>query len=123
MNREQKHKAIKSLTAKGYSAEQAEGMLMMNAAVDSKKFLKEGDRVKLNVTQMQSRPECKSDIDQNKVRFQAWVLDHRDKVITVKYDKNLTINPSIVCVKEDKTDPKWIFWEGDLDVVERVTEE
>lgn len=120
MNREQKRKAIKSLTAKGYTTKQAEAMLIMKAVAESKKFLKEGDKVKLNVPQMMSRPEWKTDVDQNKARFQAWVLAHRDEVLTVEYDKNHTKDPAIVCVREDETNPKWMFWEGDLDVVERV---
>lgn len=123
MNREQKRKAIKSLTAKGYTAEQAEGLLIIKAAAESKKFLKEGDIVKLNVPQMMSRPEWKTDVDQNKARFQAWVLAHRDEVLTVEYDKNHTKDPAIVCVREDETNPKWMFWEGDLDVVERAAAE
>lgn len=118
MNREQKRNAIKSLTAKGYSVKQIEGLLMIKAAENSKKYLKEGDKVKLNVTQMKSRPEWKFDVDQNKARFQAWVLAHQDEVFTVEYDKGHTEDPVIVCLKEDNTDPKWMFWEGDLDAAD-----
>lgn len=120
MNREQKRKTIKSLTVKGYTKKQAEALTMLKATQETKKFLKDGDRVKLNISQMKSRPEWESDVDQNKARFQAWVLAHQDAVLTVEYDKNHQNNPSIVCVAEDGTDPKWMFWEGDLDVVERV---
>lgn len=118
MNREEKRKTMKSFTAKGYTAKQTERLLMIKSVVASKKFLKEGDRVKINIPQMQSRPEWKSNVDQNKSQFQAWVLDHRDEVLTVEYDKNHTKDPVIVCLKEDDTDPKWMFWEGDLDAAD-----
>lgn len=108
MNREQKRKSIKSLTAKGYTKEQAEALTMLKATQEIKKFLKEGDRVKLNIPQMKSRPEWKSEVDQNKARFQAWVLAHQDVILTVEYDKKYQNNPSIVCVVEDETDPKYI---------------
>lgn len=115
MNREQKRKTIKSFIAKGYTAKQAENFLAIKALENAKKFLKEGDKVKLNISQITSHPDWKA----KRAQFKEWVQNHRDMVLTVEYDKNHTKNPAIVCVREDETDPKWLFWEGDLDVVER----
>ena len=120
MNREQKRKSIKLLTTKGYTTKQAETILMLKMIEETRKFLNEGDKVRLNISQIKSRPEWRSNIDQNKFRYQEWVFAHQDDILTVEYDKNHQNSPSIVCFAEDKTDPKWLFWEGDLDVVERV---
>ena len=39
---------------------------------------------------------------------------NKDTVFTVEYDEKYKNKPSLVCLKEDTTDPKWLFWVGDL---------
>ena len=50
-------------------------------------------------------------------QFKQWLDENSDKTFTVTYETAST-NKHFVCLKEDKTEPKWLFWEGNLIVQE-----
>lgn len=107
MNREQKRNLIRNLKNKNFSKEAANRLVQMQ---ETKKFLKEGQKVKLNLKSIKSHP------DYNKLteKYRNWIDENLDKEFTVEYDEKYKDNPTLVCLKEDTTYPKWLFWEGDL---------
>ena len=50
-------------------------------------------------------------------QFQQWLDENSDRTFTVTYETAST-NKHFVCLKEDKTEPKWLFWEGSLIIQE-----
>ena len=113
MNREQRRLYKKQLKAKGYTEKKIEVMLAMQ---DQNGFdvLKEGQRVKLDIEKIKSHPDYDKNIDSNKQHYHDFVDANADKVFTVGYDSKYTKSPTIVCLNEDSTDPKWLWWAGDL---------
>lgn len=96
-----------------------------NRVVNEHKFQKEqllnfGDKVKINVEKI------KSEIDWNKKskEYKNFVEKHKECVFTVEYDELRKKNNSkdkniMVCLLEDETKPKWLFYSGDLILIER----
>ena len=73
------------------------------------KFIKQGSKVKLNTKQIKSHPDHKK----KTIIYRNWIDTHAKDIFTVEYDKNY--NPLVrVCLNEDTTEPKWLFWVGDL---------
>ena len=114
MNREGKRKLIKKLQSEGCSEAEILKLIEIQEIAASKKFLKEGDRVKLNINNI------KSHVDYDKLtnEYKQWVNTHKADIFTVEYDKKFKENPSIICLKEDATEPKWLFHEKDLNRIE-----
>lgn len=110
MNREEKRKYKKQLISKGYSGSQADTMIMIKEMQETRKFLKEGQAVKLDVKSIKSHP----DYPRLTSKYKDWVELHCEDVFTVEYDEKYNNNPSLVLLKEDTTVPKWLFWEGNL---------
>lgn len=81
---------------------------------ETKKFLKEGDKVKLNVKNIKNHPDYLRVVD----KYKDWIDAHCNEVFTIEFDKKYQNNSSLLCFREDTTIPKWLFWEGDLDVIE-----
>ena len=79
---------------------------------------KEGDVVKLNVESILSHPTY-ADMDENWKKF---VDKNADKQFTVEYDPKFKDTATMVCFKEDTTDPKWLWYEGDLILINAVDE-
>ena len=50
-------------------------------------------------------------------RYRAFVEDNVDTVFTVEYDEQYQREPLWVCLKEDTTPTKWLFYIGDLKVI------
>ena len=71
--------------------------------------LKEGQRVKLHYQRITSHPDW-SKLTQ---KYRMWVATHKDDIFTVEYDEQHK-DGVLVCLKEDTTEPKWLFYEGDL---------
>ena len=73
------------------------------------KIIEQGSKVKLNIKQIKSHPDHKKKTK----AYRDWIDSHAEDIFTVEYDKNN--NPLVlVCLKEDTTSPKWLFWTGDL---------
>ena len=113
MNRNDKRKFEKELKAKGYKHNEIEKMILIKEIMDNKKYLQEGQKVKLNLDKIKSHP------DYNKLteKYKIWVEDHKDDIFTVTYDKKYQINPVLVCLEEDENIPRWLFYEGELTVI------
>ena len=75
--------------------------------------LEEGRKVKLNYKKMISHPDWNKNLDFNKRNHHNWVELHKDNIFTVEYDERHK-DGILLCLKEDATEPKWLFYEGDL---------
>ena len=116
LNREQRRKLIKKFEKSGLSNAQVKRLLEINEAPDLRGSLKEGDKVRLNVKSIQEHP----DYQKMNPKYKQWIDSNKDKEFTVKYDPKYIDNPTLVCLEEDDTDPKWLFYVGDLEKVEEV---
>ena len=77
--------------------------------------LHDGDKVKIKVDEIVNRIEETQ--AQYVQQYLDWIKENKDKVFTVEYDESHT-NGIMVCLAEDTTPIKWLFWEGDLEKVE-----
>ena len=77
--------------------------------------LEEGTKVKLNWELIKRHPDWKI----QRKDYKEWVEAHKDEVFTVEWDENRKKNDTsdkkfLVCLKEDETDPKWLFYSSTL---------
>ena len=92
----------------------------MAAGLDSgslpkfKERLLEGDKVRLNVAKMKSR----SEYNNLQRAYRDFVESNANITFTVEYDTHGKNKPNVVCLKEDKREVKWLFWDGDLLVLD-----
>ncbi len=77
----------------------------------------EGTKVKLNYESIISDVNYNKNIDSNKQKYHEFIELNKDRIFSVEYDPKFQDNPTLVCLKEDETDPKWLFWIGDLIVI------
>ena len=70
---------------------------------DTEPLLAEGTKVKLDVDKILSTKQRRH-LSQKYIDF----------VFTVEYESRFGDEPSIVLLKEDDTDPKWLWWAGEL---------
>lgn len=85
-----------------------------NKIIGEDEYLNEGQRVRLNVEMIMSRPEY----DRLNEKYKDFIQDHKDDTFTVEYDPKYLPNPRVVCFAEDMSDPKWLWWDGDLKIIE-----
>ena len=74
----------------------------------------EGDKVKINIKQIKSYANWASLNPQ----YKEFVENNIDVNFTVEYDKAEEKNPNLVCLKEDTREPKFLWWDGDLLVLD-----
>lgn len=77
--------------------------------------LEEGTKVKLNWELIKRHPDWKI----QRKDYKEWVETHKDEVFTVEWDENRKRNDTsdkkfLVCLKEDETNPKWLFYSSTL---------
>lgn len=108
MNRKQRRTL--SNKSVGYTAQQIELAKLLFIRGLYKGRFKEGDRVRLNMDELTNSPDWERKVD----AWREWCLSHSNDVMTVEYDAAYGDNPSLVCLKEDQSDPKWLFSVGDL---------
>jgi hypothetical protein len=113
MNREQKRNYTTQLKKKGLSNEEIRKMIAYKELLQISPYLDEFSKVKLNLDVIRNHP----DYDKLSEKYKAWTEAHKDEIFTLVYDEKHREKPSIVCLKEDTTDPKWLFFTGDLIVV------
>lgn len=113
MNREQKCKQTQKLKAEGFSMNQINAFFRYKQMEESNETIPEGTKVKLDLDRIKSHLGYKGLTE----KYRNWVETNVDKVFTVEYDKGKKVNPVTVCLKEDESQPKWLFWVGDLEVV------
>lgn len=73
----------------------------------------EGSKVKLNYNRIIKR----KGYDDLVSEYKEFIELNKDSVFTVEYDKDRRDNPSWVCLVEDNTPFKWLFYVGDLVVL------
>ena len=74
---------------------------------DDNTKIKNGDKVKINSKRIHEYKDYNKRID----TYKLWVKAHKNDIFTVEILKN---NKLVCTFAEDTTDPKWIFWLGDL---------
>lgn len=121
MGREQKREIARKLRKKGLPREVAEAYAeRLTSETRNPRYAWEGEKVKLDVLQLTSYKEWKSEgIGPHRKKYQEWVLAHAGEVFTVEYDPEKVERgakdvKTLVQLKEDTTEPKWLFWAGDL---------
>ena len=107
MNREQRRAEVKRLQKHGMKRSMARALVEKNY---SNVELEEGAVVKLNYDLMSRHPDWKVQRDD----FKEWVTAHKDEYFTVEWDERRKAENSndkkiMVCLKEDDTNPKWLF--------------
>lgn len=75
--------------------------------------VKEGDKVRLNLDAIKSHP----DYEQRLPEYRKFCEENVGKVFTAMFDEKL--RKSVVCLAEDTTNPKWLFWIGDLEKISK----
>lgn len=124
VNRKQKRIAEKAFKSKGKSKEELNAMIdvinKMNMLKDVenlpklKECLLEGDKIKLNVAKIKSHPSWEG----YQKEYKDFVENSDDAIFTVEYDEKRKDKPNMVCLKEDTSRQKWLFWDGDLFVLD-----
>ena len=74
--------------------------------------LKNGDKVKLNISELESNFKLSKPTD----KFRNWVNDNKDTEFTIEIEDGRKESKGMIlyCLKEDNTNPKWLFWGGFL---------
>lgn len=74
-------------------------------------LITEGTKVKLNYKRIVSR----EDYEKSLPKYKEFIEKYKDKVFTVEYDKIKTTGTNYwVCLKEDESPIKWLFYINDL---------
>ena len=113
MNRAQRRAEVRNLQRNGMKRNEARAMVEKYRESDIP--LEEGTAVKLNYEMMKRHPDWKIQRDD----FKEWVEAHKDDVFTVEYDakrkeRNSSDMKYNVCLAEDTTEPKWLFYTSTL---------
>lgn len=119
MNRQERRKFKKNFASFSKSHPK-EAAAIVSAAMKKLAFgvdkqeLNPGDKVKLNMAAIKADPDYNRLVPKRRL----FVESNSDTIFTVEYDPRHTNNPSIVCLAEDETDPKWLWYTGHLMKVE-----
>ena len=96
----------------GISVTQANKMLKDATVSTVYETLTEGSKVKLNYERIMSNKESMS------AGYLDFVEQHKDQIMTIKYDQKHTDSPTVFCLEEDDGEVKWLFDISDLILVE-----
>ena len=113
MNREQRRELTKALFAKGLNQKEVDIFLAMRGFDAAKNKFNGGEKVVLNIEKI------KSDVNWNDKTdvYKNFVKDNEEKHFTVELDQKYK-DGSLVCLLEDSSSPKWLWWCEDLKIVE-----
>ncbi|MEI6296234.1 MAG: hypothetical protein WCO84_01130 [bacterium] len=107
MNREQRRKLIKIQPKKDRKTLKT----VMDRTLIKDGIFSDGDKVFVKVDEIVSRnPESLTQ------KYLEFIEDCRGKKFTVEIDKTYK-NGTMISLKEDKNEPKYLFWQGDLELV------
>lgn len=112
MNREQRRKLQKDFVKKGFDKDQAKKMVYLQDIREGNKEgsrLTDGTAVKIDVSRCLA---VKGDKEKNP-KYVEFVKANAGRVFHVQHQADKP-DSSIVELLEDLTEPKWLFWEGDL---------
>lgn len=107
MNREQRRKQSKSGLIKQF----LDDLSMANkfkGNIEGDWPIHDGDKVTLNLEEIRKHPGYERKLP----AYRRFCEMNAGRVFTVCIDPNM--RNSVVCLKEDQTKPKWLFWIGDL---------
>lgn len=116
MNRDQRRtmeKALKKLNKKlkmGLTKEQISNYVKFKDNQYNGNYFNEGDKVKIDCEGIMSRVDYDKRVD----NYRKFIEENKDTVFTVEYDEKYREKPWLVCLKEDNTEPKWLFTTSDL---------
>lgn len=71
-------------------------------------------KVKLNYNQIVSR----NDYKKLKQSYKDFVENNKETIFTTNNSEDISKTAKLVSLKEDEADPKWLFWVGDLMLVD-----
>ena len=111
MNREQKRSLEKSIKSGKVDIEKVKKVVTEFANDTANSYgIKDGDKVKIDYERIVN------DVNYPKMNpdFQKWIDDHKDKVLTVKFDES--DRPKLFCSFEECVEEKspWLVFVGDL---------
>jgi hypothetical protein len=113
MNREQRRTYAKKLRSNGISNETVSNIARLKRKLDSVPWMAEGEKVRLNMKSILAD----KDYEKKQDKWKQFVQDNKDTIFTVEWDAKHRDNPVLVCLKEDPSPVKWLWWVGDLEVV------
>ena len=114
MNREQKRQLAKDIKKASKTSKSIDISFLGNRKSNRQGLsIPEGSKVQLKVEKMNKHP------DWNKLdeRYRSFIEENIDTIFTVEYDEKYQREPLWVCLKEDQTPIKWLFYIGDLKVI------
>lgn len=114
MNRQQRRDLTSRLRKKGLSNEDIQTVVKLKEAQDNGQVLQPGDKVQLDIDRIKQHPGW----EDRRPEYKEFCESNVGRTFTVEYDKARKSNPSLVCLAEDQTVPKWLFWPGDLKKVD-----
>lgn len=76
-------------------------------------YIPEGAKVKINYDAIKKRTN-----DEMGFEFMRWMDAHKDETFTVEYEERYNEKKLLCTLVEDTSYPKWLFWKGDLTVIE-----
>lgn len=80
-------------------------------------LITEGTKVKLNYKRIVNREDYENALP----KYKEFIEKYKNKVFTVEYDKDKTIGINFwVCLKEDESPIKWLFYIYDLIPIDEV---
>ena len=82
-------------------------------------YIPEGTKVKIDVEKLQKEKTY----NKRNVKWREFIENNKDTIFTVEYDRDKKDNPKMVCLKEDTSPVKWLFFVGDLIVIKEVKED
>lgn len=116
MTHSEKKRYIKLLKEKGFDEKLIADLIEVKERVIDVEpdFLEEGTKVKLNIKSIMKDPYWKK----MRKEYKDFIFANENKIFTVEYDEKYKNNPIVVCLKEDTTNPKWLFSLLNLDIVD-----
>lgn len=106
MNREQRRSLYKKLKNVHISKDVIE---KLSDLYDADLDISEGDTVKINYERIMSQPDYPHMISE----YKKFIDANKDVEFTAELDETTTFKNTF-CLKEDVSDPKWLFWCDDL---------
>ena len=107
MNRAEKRKLAKKLKMKYAELLESLEFKIEDVTVEE---LPEGTKVKLKAEQILQQGDLNE-------KYREWVETNKDKVFTCEKDPTLPNDSKRVVLKEDESNPKWLFHVTDLELV------
>lgn len=114
MNRQQRRDLTARLRKKGLSNEDIQTVIKLKEAKDSGQTIQPGDKVQLNIEKIKEHPRW----EDRRPEYKEFCESNVGRIFTVERDKSRGDNSGLVCLAEDQTVPKWLFWTGDLKKVD-----